>query len=287
MKMFYFILILVLLFNGNASESYSQSGIVLDVELPDEVGYLEPLNLKYSFLYKGEEAININSPYYSWDVYIRREDHDAECLIYSGGNLLIGGQTISYVNCEPGLSFTHIFEADLVLCDFKKSGLDVCPPNEGFTLKPGKYVLKLVYYPLQEKEQAIVKEEGLIVVDYKESKEKEAAAWLESLFHPLFLYEHGLPGCRYCDDQAIALAEEFIRRFPESRFAADAHLKIAAKTETFHWRYDIEYSKEDYDEIIYHYEQAEAKKTGIMKEVMRERVSEKLRKLKFLRKRHY
>ncbi len=66
--------------------------LVVKLELPEEIGYLEPINLKYSFLYKGEEAININSPYYSWDVYIRREDHDAECLIYSGGGtfLLVG-----------------------------------------------------------------------------------------------------------------------------------------------------------------------------------------------------
>lgn len=287
MKMFYFVLVLILVFNGKANVSYCQSGIVLGVELPDGVGYLEPLNLKYSFLYEGEEAIKVINPYYSWDVFIKREDHDSECLIYSGGNLLVGGQTISYTNCEPGLSFTHTFEADLVLCDFTKSGLDVCPPNEGFTLKPGKYVLRLVYYPSEDKGEAIVKEKELIVVNYKDSKEKEAAAWLESLFHPLFLYRNRLPGCRFCDDKAIALAKEFIRLFPESRFAADAHYFVAAYIEKVHRKYDLSYSKKDYDEIIYHLEQAEAKKTGIMKEVMKRKVSDTVRKFKLLRKRHH
>lgn len=50
------------------------------------------------------------------------------------------------MNCELGLFFMYIFEVDLVYCDFKKLGLDVCFLNEGFILKLGKYVLKLVYY---------------------------------------------------------------------------------------------------------------------------------------------
>ncbi len=254
--------------------------VVVRLELPEEIGYLEPFYYKYVIEYSDAKEVFLNSPLFNWKLDIRREDNEEKHLLYSAG------QNLEKYRLYDGFVYEKIFKAE-VPNELSKKGLWRADENYGWTFQPGKYILELTYYPYEDQERTISYQDTLQVVDYSNSVEKESAEWISSIYHPLFLYEQGPPGLRFCYEKYIALCKGLIEKFPESRFAADAHLKIAAKTETFHWRYDIEYSKEDYDEIIYHYEQAEAKKTGIMKEVMRERVSEKLRKLEFLRKRHY
>ena len=254
--------------------------VVVRLELPEEIGYLEPFYYKYVIEYSDAKEVFLNSPFSNWKLYIRREDNEEKHLLYSAG------QNLEKYRFYDGFVYEEIFRPE-VPNELSKKGLWKADKNHGWTFQPGNYILELIYYPYDDKERTISYQDTLQVVDYSNSVEKEAAEWINSIYHPLFLYEQGPPGLKFCYEKYLALCKGLIEKFPESRFAATAHLRIAAKTETFHWRYDIEYSKEDYDEIIYHYEQAEAKKTGIMKEVMRERVSEKLRKLKFLRKRHY
>ena len=252
--------------------------VVVRLELPKEIGYLEPFYYKYVIEYSDANEVFLNSPFFNWELYIRREDNEEKHLLYSAG------KNLEKYRLYDGFVYEKIFKAEAPN-ELSKKGLWKADKNYGWTFQPGKYILELIYYPYEDQERTISYQDTLQVVDYSNSVEKESAEWISSIYHPLFLYEQGPPGLKFCYEKYIALCKGLIEKFPESRFAADAHLRIAAKTETFHWRYDIEYSKEDYDQIIYHYEQAEAKKVGIMKEVMKGRVSENLRMLKFLRKR--
>ncbi|WP_425420744.1 hypothetical protein [Phaeodactylibacter xiamenensis] len=253
---------------------FGQDGIKIELELPEEVGYLENLHLKYSFSYTGVEPISINNPVYNWELFIKDETSSDEYLIFTGNNYKTSdeGANTGISKYSNGYIYSDVFEADL-LGVFNKTGLDICPQNDRFTLEPGNYILKLVYYPSEDESEAIIRQEELIVIDYKESKEKEAAAWLERLPHPLFLTKRQLSACRFCDYEAILLAESFIKRFPNSRFVAYAHWLIAFNTGAIYRKLRIAIDKTNKDKIKYHSEQAIKKAKGFSRELMVTKVS--------------